>query len=242
MIQNFACADTNSNKTLLQLRTDMMSRLGFGAQAENPPPGMAALLNGLLIEAQELLYNRPTGEFRTERFYSWPLTINVSQYVLVSNAELTEPTPCNKLLNPRQITWAGVERAGIWTPLVYGITPEHYSNAITGRPLRYDIRQGIEVWPTPSSTDGNLVIKGNFELEPFAVDADKTTINSRAVFLLALANAKAHYRQPDASNYVQQLEVLIDNLVAGSHATARYVPGQRRGGSYVYPLPLTPFP
>lgn len=240
---NCACSDTTNNKTLLQLRTDLMARLGFGAQAANPPPGMASLLNGFLIEAQELLYHRPTGEFRTERFYSWPLTVNVRKYTLTANAEQTDPTtPCTKALNPRQITWVGIERDGIWSPLAHGIKPEQYSNAITGRPERYKIRQCIELWPTPEATAGNLVIKGNFELEAFAADADKTTINSRAVFLLALANAKAHYRQPDASNYVQQLEVLIDNLVAGSHATARYVPGARSAGSYVYPKPSVPFP
>lgn len=238
----FACSDTTNNRTLLSLRTDLMADLGFGAQATNPPPGMAAFLNLKLQQAQRLLYHRPTGEFRTERFYSWPLTVNVRKYTLLANAEITDPTtPCPKTLNPRQITWVGTERDGIWYPLAHGINPSAYSNAITGRPERYEIRQGIEVWPTPEVTAGNLVVKGHFELEAFAVDTDKTTVNSEAVYLLALANAKAHYRQPDASNYVQQLEVLIDNLVAGSHMTARYVPGARQAGSYTYPMPSVPF-
>lgn len=239
---NCACSDTTTHKTLSALRGDMMSRLGYGAQAANPPPGMAGLLNGFLIEAQELLYARPTGEFRTERFYSWPLTVSVRKYTLISNAEQTDATtPCTKILNPRQITWVGIERDGVWTPLAEGIAPEWYANTTTGIPQRYEIRQCIELWPAPAETLGNLVIKGHFELEPFTADTDKTTINSRAVFLLALANAKAHYRQPDASNYVQQLEVLIASLVAGSHGTRRYIPGGREVPVYVRPAPSVPF-
>ncbi|GAB2619889.1 phage adaptor protein [Novilysobacter erysipheiresistens] len=242
---NCACDDTTDNATLLALRTRLMSRLGYGAQAANPPPGMAVMLNDFLQSAQVALYNRPNGVLRTERFFSWPLTVDVRLYDLPDNAEQTDPTtPCTKRLDPRKVTWVGIERDGIWEPLVCGIPPELYSHDQTGRPQRYEIRQCIEVWPTPEETNGNLVVKGHFGLEAFAADTDKTTIDSELVFLLALANAKSHYGQPDANNYVQQLEVMIDNLVAGSHHTRRYVPGRddRADGVYVQPRPSVPFP
>lgn len=350
---NCACSDTTNNRTLKNLRDDLMRRLGYGAQVASPPPGMADLLNAFLIEAQELLYRR-YAVLRTERFYSWPLTNGVRRYGLPANAEATPlPTPvisgvttattggtlaaatysyrvaarntygrtlassavtvvttgstsvntinwpavtvpagvsgvtgydvfgrvggseqllaslgnvlsyadtgsaapsgalptsnttaeCPKLLDPRSLTWVGIERDGIWQPLECGIPPELYTHGVTGRPQRYEIRQCIELWPAPEATSGNLVIKGHFGLEAFAVDADKTTIDDRAVFLLALANAKAHYRQPDANNYVGQLEVFIGNLVAGSHHARRYVPGHdgRADGVYVQPRPTVPF-
>lgn len=234
---NCACDDTTNNRTLKSLRDDLIRRLGYGAQVANPPPGMADLLNGFIIEAQELLYRRHN-VLRTERFYSWPLTVGVNLYDLPDNAET-----CTKRLDPRSVTWVGTELDSIWSPLACGIPPELYSHARTGRPQRYEIRQCIEVWPTPDETNGNLVIKGHFGLEAFAADTDKVTIDDRAVFLLALANAKAHYRQPDANNYVQQLEVYIDNMVAGAHNTRRYVPGRddRADGVYVQPKPLVPF-
>lgn len=235
---NCSCDDTTGNKTLNQLRDDLLRRLGFAAQVDNPPPGMAALLDSFLQDAQETLYRR-YDVLRTERFFSWPLEAGVRLYDLPDNQE-----ECTKRLDPRKVTWVGVERDGVWAPLICGIPPELYSHNITGRPERYEIRQCIEVWPAPDETDGSLVIKGRFELEPFAADTDKTTIDSHAVFLLALANAKAHYGKPDANNYVAQLETYMQNVVAGAHLTKRYIPGRRHREDYVYvaPKPLVPFP
>lgn len=234
---NCTCDDLTNAKTLGQLRGDLMARLGFGAQAALPPPGMTELLNSFLIEAQELLFRR-YNVLRTERFYSWPLEAGVNLYDLPDNAET-----CTKKLDPRSVTWVGAVRDGQWYPLVCGIDPTLYSHDITGRPERYEIRQCIEIWPKPDTSEGSLVIKGHFGLEPFAADTDKATIDDRAVFLLALANAKSHYRQPDAQNYVQQLEVFIDNMVAGAHHTRRYVPGTNRRADMVYvePKPSVPF-
>lgn len=151
---------------------------------------------------------------------------------------------CLKTLDPRKITWAGVEHMGIWYPLICGIPPELYSNNITGwRPSHYEVRQCIEVWPKPAATEGSLIIKGDFGLEAFAADTDKTTIDDRLVFLLALANAKAHYGKPDANNYVQQMETMLLGMVAGSHQTRKYIPGRESRTDYVYtmPVPTVPF-
>ncbi len=234
---NCTCSDENNNATLAQLRGRLMARLGYGAQAANPPPGMAVLLNDFLQSAQEALYRR-YDVLRTERFFSWPLEVGVRLYDLAANAET-----CTKEIDPRKLTWVGIERDGIWSPLVAGIPPELYSHDVTGRPERYEVRQCIEIWPAPEETNGNLVMKGRFGLEAFAADEDKTTIDSEMVFLLALANAKAHYGQSDANNYVAQLETMMQNLVAGAHQTRRYVPGRKPPGDtvYVQPRPLVPF-
>lgn len=238
-----ACSDTTGHATLAELRARLMRRLGFGAQVANPPPGMADLLNDFLQSAQVLLYNRPNGELRTERWFSWPLTAGVVKYDYPDNDEQNAPQSCPKTLNPHQVTWVGIERDGQWTALEQGIPPTLLSHAVTGRPERYEFRQCIQLWPAPDVTAGNLVVKGRFQLEPFTADAHTTTIDSEAVFLLALANAKAHYRQPDGGSYISQLEVLIANKVAGSHGTARYLPGRTTDadGVYVEPKPLVPF-
>lgn len=235
---NCDCSDTSGNKTLKQLRDDLARRLGYGAQVDNLPPGMTELLNSFLTEAQELLYRR-YDVLRTERFYSWFLQEGVRMYDIDDNDE-----SCTKRIDPRKVTWAGVEHMGIWYPLICGIPPELYSNNITGwRPSHYEIRQCIEVWPKPAATEGSLIIKGDFGLEAFAADTDKTTIDDRLVFLLALANAKAHYGKPDANNYVQQLETMLLGMVAGSHQTRKYIPGRDGRTDYVYtmPVPTVPF-
>lgn len=230
--------DNDGYRTLGDLRAALMSRLGYGAQAANPPPGMATLLNSFLQDAQRQLYRRHSA-LRTERYFSWPLTVGVRLYDLDANDET-----CDKVLDPGRVTWAGYERDGIWQELTAGIPPELHSNDVTGWPQRYEIRQCIEVWPTPDTTEGQLIIKGHFGLSPFVGDTDKTTIDDQLVFLLALANAKAHYRQPDAANYVQQMETMLMDIVAGSHTTKRYIPGQNKQGDgvYIQPRPTVPWP
>lgn len=235
---NCTCDDAHGNKTLKQLRDDLARRLGWGATVDNLPPGVPELLNSFLQDAQESLYCR-YDVLRTERFFSWPLVQGVRLYDLPDNAET-----CTKKLDPRKVTWVGYERDGIWAPLVCGIPPELYSHNIQGMPERYEIRQCIEIWPAPDDTAQSLVIKGHFGLEAFSADTDHSTIDSHAVFLLALANAKAHYGKPDANNYIAQLEAYLVDVVAGSHHTRRYVPGRdmRADMVYVAPKPLVPFP
>lgn len=228
---NCECDDTTGNATLKELRGRMMRRLGFGAQVNNPPPGMTDLLNDFLQEAQRFLYRR-YDVLRTERFYSWPLTAGIRMYDFAENMEA-----CTKVMDPRKVTWVGVIRGGIWTQLECGIPPELYSNEPGGWPLRYEIRQCIEVWPMPVNTEGKLVVKGHFGLEAFAADTDKTTIDDQLVFSLALANAKAHYGRPDAGNPIQQMEAMMLGYVAGSHNTRRYIPGRDDRTDHIYVQP-----
>lgn len=205
-----------------------------GDWANRRPPGLTAMLTGKLQEAQRTLLMRYPA-LRTVRFFSWPLTAGVHLYDLPDNQEA-----CSKKLNPLRLKWVGVEVDGIWRPLRQGIAPELYSHPYTeGEPQRFEIRQCIEIWPTPSTTNGRLVIKGDFGIEPFAADTDKTTIDEHAVYLLAVANAKAHYRQPDAQSYFQQLEVYLGGLFAGTHGVKRYIPGHDQWPELVYTPPRT---
>ncbi|MFP3813924.1 hypothetical protein, partial [Bacillus sp. SIMBA_005] len=77
----------------------------------------------------------------------------------------------------------------------------------------YEIRQCIELLPAPSDATWLLRVKGQFGLLPLDNDSDKTSIDPEAIFLLALANAKAHYGQPDAGNYAQQLAAYVRDLI-----------------------------
>ncbi len=210
----------------------------FDDMERRMPSNAFGVVNRMLISAQSVLYRR-YNVLRTERFYSWPLLAGVRLYDLPDNQE-----QCTKKLDPRSITWVGTRTDEVWMPLQAGINPALYSNDVGRRPLRYEIRQCIEVWPIPGDDLGTLVIKGHFGLEAFAADSDKTTIDDEAIFLFAVANAKALYKQPDAANYMQMAEFYIDNMVAGSHQTRRYIPGYANDADYIYtkPVTTTPFP
>jgi hypothetical protein len=218
---NCDCDGTHPTQTLADFRTYLMVRLGMAAQLAFPPPGTVALLNSFIIEAQNLLYRR-YDVFRLERWFTWNMTAGARFYDFAENADT-----CAKKMDPRRVSWVGISQGDDnWRPLHCGIEPTRYSSRPQSIPDSYEIRQCIEVWPAPADDTWRLRIKGEFGLMPFAADNDVNTIDIEAIQLLALANAKAHYGQPDAGNYMQQLTTLIGDLTAGSHHTRRYVPGR----------------
>jgi hypothetical protein len=60
-------------KTLYELRRRLITKLGYSAQIDNPPPGMAALLNTFLEDANEQLWHRYT-MLRQKRWWSISIT------------------------------------------------------------------------------------------------------------------------------------------------------------------------
>lgn len=225
-----ACDDAFPTATLAALRQRMVVRLGYAALLV-APPGLVLLLNDFLIQAQTLLYYKYSC-FRTRRWFTWAMPQGQRFYDFGANSDL-----CRKVLDPRKVEWVGISKGDVnWRELVCGINPVNYRAMQQAIPQFYDIRQCIEIWPAPSSNDWQLRIKGDFGLLPFAADTDVTTIDSEAVFLLALANAKAHYEQPDASSTMAMATGLIADYTAGSHFTRRYVPGVETLPNAVPPL------
>jgi hypothetical protein len=218
---NCDCDDTYPTLTLADFRSYLMIRLGYAAMLAAPPPGMTELLNAFITEAQELLF-RDYPVFRLERWFTWSMTAGGRFYDIAANVDA-----CTKKLDPRMVTWVGISLGdNIWRPLHCGIDPARYSSRPQSIPDSYEIRQCIEVWPAPSDANWLLRVKGYFGLLPFAADTDVNTIDPQAIKLMALANAKAHYGQPDAGNYIALLKQLIGSYTAGSHDTRRYIPGR----------------
>lgn len=212
--------------TLLTLRQRMLRRLGFAASVANPPPGMADLVDEFLVSAQTQMVER-FPDLVIERFFSWTMVAGTRFYLTTADDEGT--TSPDYVLNPLGVVWVGLEDLnGAFLPLIEGIRPTFYtSESQQGLPSHYEIRQAIEVFPAPDQAY-ILHVKARFKNLPFTDDADVTTIDPELVFLLALANAKAHYRQPDAQNIFSQATSHLGQLNAGTHGTARYVPGPKR--------------
>lgn len=224
---NCACDADYPKQTLAQLRTRMLVRLGYSQQLAAPPTGVVLKINDMLAESQRLAYNEYE-DFRTERFYSWPMLAGVRFYDFPDNQEATAPgaTCTDKLMDPTRVSWVGVSDGDRLVPLVAGIPPELYSNPqIESRPYRYEIRQCIEVWPAPESTEYTLFVKGQFGLLPFAVDDDVTTIDPDVVFYGAMFLFKDDRGDNNAATYAGMQVNRIEQLRAAGHFTARYVPG-----------------
>ena len=229
---NCSCDDGfYDNETLAELRISLLERLGYAAQAANPPPGMSALLDNFLRRGQQFLYRRYRA-LQTERIYRWTMTIGERFYGVRDNID-----DCVKKLDAYKLSWVGVEDLnGAWLPLGKGIPPEFYTSVeYNGLPARYEVRQCIEVFPAPDAAY-TLRIKGHFGLMRFTEDTDPCTLDSELVFLWALANAKNHYRQPDAADVASQARTYLRELVAASHGTARYIPGTEPAPTQTRPV------
>jgi hypothetical protein len=221
---NCECTDdVVPTETLAALRTDILTELGFAAQAANPPPGMTALVNSWLIRGQQFLYRRYS-QLHTRRMFRWKVNPGQRFYSLKDN---DEDVLCNFQMDPmKQIEWAGIQDSrNVWYPLIEGIPPQLYTMIDKPwRPARYEIRQCIELYPAPDQTYW-MWMKAHFGLMTFASDGDSTTIDSHLIFLHVLSIAKAHYGQPDANNVQAMANAYRKELIAGTHGTKKYVPG-----------------
>lgn len=218
----------------------------FMAELEKRKPANAtSVVRQMVKAAQDELYRR-YHVLHTEFFFTWTLEAGVNMYDIPANDERGldpgDPLFCNKILDPRHISSVEIQRGEIWYPLICGIPPPLYSrNLWSAWPSRYEIRKCIELWPSPGDDVQYLRIKGHQELDAFEADADLSTIDDEPIYLLAVANAKAYYNQPDAPNYVAQLERYIYDVTAGSHHTMRYLPGQVDRAAYIEPRPTIPW-
>jgi hypothetical protein len=82
------------------------------------------------------------------------------------------------------------------------------------------------LWPEPDDT---YTLRLDYYALParFTQDSDRASVDDSAVFLLALANAKAHYRHPDAKIYAQQAETTLRALRGKQHGNRRYFKGRQ---------------
>ncbi len=184
---------------------------------------MTSLVNDFLESAQTYLYRRYL-QLHTKRLFRWKINPGQRFYSIKDSDE--NATEGVLMDYAKTVEWVGIQDSrNVWYPMIQGIPPQLYTMITKPwRPARYEIRGGIEIYPTPDQTYW-LWIKGHFGLMPFSLDENSTTIDSELVFLHALANAKAHYGQPDASNVEAQANAYRAELVASTHQTAHYLPG-----------------
>ena len=184
-------------KTLGELRADIQVRLGFGMAGQagvvNSP-----LIDSMLRSAQEQLYVqfdwlelkgvelRSTGQ--NQQFYDYPPDCNVER-----------------------ITGIFCSYGGQMHQLVEGIDSRDRNFPSSTIPQKYERRDQYELWPVPQAAY-NLRIEYEKTLGAFTANSDRCSLPSEIVYLHALANAKKHYRQPDADTYMSQLDAVLLRL------------------------------
>lgn len=213
---------TRKVATLGELGRRLLVRMGYVANADNPPPGKLAEVFDYLQQAQEYLYANVAG-FRQSRYYRWPLVQGQRLYGFGAHDD-----DC-KHPQPELVEWVGVSDGPCnedrWRELAAGINPSLYDGGVRESwPTRYEFRECIEVWPAPDAREGFLRIKARFGIQPFADPEDVTTIDPELIFMLALANMRSDYDKPGADKYMRMVQNRIGEITAGQHHTRRYHP------------------
>lgn len=204
-------------RTLGEIRSDIQTRLGFGMA------GQAGIVNSALIDsmirsAQEQLYvqfdwaelkavyERSTGS--AQQYYDYPADCNIER------------------MNSFVIIWGGRH-----IPLKEGIKPQHRGLNTGSVPARFERRDQIELYPVPNTDQYTLRFEYIKTLAPLVVNSSRTSLPSEIVYLHALSNAKAHYRQPDAETYASQLDALMNKLKA-KHRSSKVYGRERQASPY----------
>lgn len=185
-------------RTLGDLRGDLLARVGMGAQGASGTS--QPLLNSFLRNGQTQLYWAQNWKHLTS--YE-DKTIGVGQNLL------DYPTACER---DRRVLRVESVYGGQWRRVPEGIETEHWSTMDTqGYPVRVELLQQVLVYP---KADQLYTVRFWYvaDLDRFAQDSDRASLDDEMILLHALTNAKAHYRHPDAAQYQGQLAELMASL------------------------------
>ncbi|MDH5572495.1 MAG: hypothetical protein OEY89_12070 [Gammaproteobacteria bacterium] len=199
--------------TLGELRAEIMSRLGYGAQGA-ASGAMITTINSYLKRGQEYLYWKYNfNELR--KIHDWTLNAGQTLYDWPDNME------------PRQLIQLRVLVSSEWQPMTEGIEYQH-DTVVDSRsyPCRYDRRAQLEIFPQP---DISYTLRGEHyqRLNRFTQDGDRCTIDDTLLFNYALAKAKRHYKQDDAKDYFDEVADMLKKLKAAVHGNKRYIIGEK---------------
>jgi hypothetical protein len=208
-------------RTLGDIRADIQTRLGFGMA------GQAGVVNSPLIDSMIR-----SAQFQLYQQFEWLELKKVVERTTGTEQQFYDyPADCE----PENIVSISIGYSGRMTTLMEGISNTDLGFDIGGEPRKYERRDQIELWPVPQTNAYTLRIEYIKSLNALNNNDDRTTINSEMVFLHALTNAKAHYRQPDAESYSSQLDALLAKLKAKSRSQTVWKKQGRILDQYAYP-------
>jgi hypothetical protein len=202
-------------KTLGEMRSTLQTRLGFGSAGAAAGVN-APIIDNFLFNAQVQLYWQV--DWKKLTTYA-DKTVGVGQ-TLVDYPTVTGGAPADA--NPERILKIAVKVNTLWIDLNEGIETQHYSYVDRQYyPQRYERYAQIELWPQADQTYTVRIwyIKA---LARFTQDGDRATVDDDLLFLHALANAKAHYHQPDAQFYSSQLSSMLSELKSKTWGKKHY--------------------
>jgi hypothetical protein len=193
-------------RTLGELRAELLARLGMAAMGASGGANLT-LCNSFLRNGQAQLY----------RMQDWRHLIDYQDKTLGQSQNLLDyPTDGvmsgGSCARNKRVLRVETQYSGQWMELAEGISTEMWSTMdTTSQPVRYERFAQLLVYPKANQV---YTVRVWFvaDLGRFTEDGDTATLDDEMIFLHALSNAKAHYRQPDAPTYQGQLNTLLGTL------------------------------
>jgi hypothetical protein len=195
-----------ASRTLAELRSEILSRLGMGAM------GASGGSNGTLIDS--FLRN---GQAQLYRMQDWKHLIDYEDKTLGEEQNLLD-YPTDGVMSggtaarDKRILRVETEYNGQWRVMTEGIRTSDWDTMDTlSYPAKFERYAQILVYP---KADQTYTVRIWFvaDLDAFTEEDDRASLDDEMILLHALANAKAHYRQPDAPTYQGQLNTLLASL------------------------------
>lgn len=193
-------------RTLGELRSELMARLGMGAQGAS---GAAqTLMNSLLRNGQHQLYHAQDWKHLTDYAdKSLGATQNLLDYPTAGTMNTAVGCARDKRLLRIETLYSGQ-----WRRINEGITTAMWSTMDTpSYPARFERFAQVLLYP---KADQVYTVRFWFiaDLMPFLADADRASLDDEMILLHAVTNGKAHYRHPDAKLYEGQLAQLMASI------------------------------
>lgn len=203
-------------KTLGQLRTDMRRRLGFIAQGPAAANNQATL-DSFLQEAHDYVYAKLNPSPARKKAI---IRLQPGEWLYDYHNDGEDED-----IDPGLVLSVWVKVADtIRDPLIQGISENDRSfGTLRSWPEKYDTLNGqMELYPVPDQ-QYDLIVEYMASPGRFEQDQDRSSVPDRLVFLYALANAKAHYRHPDAQAPATTFNNLLSIELGKQHENRRYV-------------------
>lgn len=187
-------------KTMQTLLSELRSRLGFIAQGSSAQANDPILISFLQEACDIVVADLGIAHFKRTT------TIQIEK-----NSKLYDwhDDENDEDINPNDVTALYIADGENRYRLLEGISEYMRAETEQGTPTHFERLNGqIELYPVPDRKYG-LVVEWNSSHFDFNKKTDRCPVNSRLVFLRALATAKAHYRMPDAQNTASAYNELL---------------------------------
>jgi hypothetical protein len=202
-------------RTLGELLTELKARLGFVAQGPASNNNNAVLMS-FLQEGHDYVFQElaPTPTRKSTTIRLEPGSVLYDWHNDLEDEDIDPGTA--------QGLWLVLD-AQNRIPLIQGITQAERAFPQRRYPTKYDTTNGqIEVWPVPDQ-GYDLIIDYLAPKPRFTQAADRPGVPDRLILLYAIANAKAHYRHPDAQAAGATFANMLRTEKGRQHENRRYL-------------------